>query len=60
MSNAFEYGDALLPPPKEDGTEPQIESNQPYMSLATFRMVVLAEEVLAAFFEQDLSASFRL
>ena len=60
MSNAFEYGDALLPPPKEDGSEPQIESNQPYMSLATFRMVVLAEEVLEAFFEQDLSASFRL
>lgn len=60
MSNAFEYGDALLPPPKEDGSETPIESNQPYMSLATFRMVVLAEEVLEAFFEQDLSASFRL
>lgn len=65
MSNAFEYGDALLlPRPEgadaEDGATPQIESNQPYLSLATFRMVILADEVLEAFFETDLSASFRL
>ncbi|KAI0321588.1 rab-GTPase-TBC domain-containing protein [Amylostereum chailletii] len=64
MSNAFEYGDALLPPSEgEEGGEPcspRIESNQPYLNLATFRMVVLAEEVLEAFFETDLSASFRL
>ena len=64
MSNAFEYGDALLPRPEgadsEDGATPQIESNQPYLSLATFRMVLLADEVLESFFETDLSASFRL
>ena len=63
MSNAFEYGDALLPRPEgadEDGPTPQIETNQPYLSLATFRMVVLADEVLESFFETDLSASFRL
>ncbi|KAH9992757.1 rab-GTPase-TBC domain-containing protein [Russula compacta] len=64
MSNAFEYGDTLLPRPEgadaEDGATPQIESNQPYLSLATFRMVILADEVLEAFFETDLSASFRL
>lgn len=40
MSNAFEYGDALLPQqednkPDED-TPPQIGSNQPYMNLATY------------------------
>ncbi|KAI0272423.1 rab-GTPase-TBC domain-containing protein [Gloeopeniophorella convolvens] len=52
MSNAFEYD--------EDSPPPQIESNQPYLSLATFRMVVLADEVLESFFETDLSASFRL
>ena len=64
MSNAFEYGDALLPRPEgadsEDSATPQIESNQPYLSLATFRMVLLADEVLESFFETDLSASFRL
>ncbi|KAH9072261.1 TBC-domain-containing protein [Lactarius deliciosus] len=63
MSNAFEYGDALLPRPEgaeEDAPTPQIETNQPYLSLATFRMVVLADEVLESFFETDLSASFRL
>jgi len=42
MSNAFEYGDALLPEttsggsPDSDGTTPQIESNQPYLNLATY------------------------
>ncbi|KAJ7230398.1 rab-GTPase-TBC domain-containing protein [Mycena pura] len=68
MTNAFEYGDALLPPPEgeaqtnEQGgeTPPAHPTNQPYLNLATFRMVVLAEEVLESFFETDLSASFRL
>ncbi|CED83364.1 GTPase-activating protein VRP [Phaffia rhodozyma] len=32
----------------------------PYLSLATFRMVVLADEVLEAFFESELSGSFQL
>lgn len=37
MSNAFEYGDALLPRPEgaDPDEPPQIESNQPYMNLAT-------------------------
>jgi len=64
MSNAFEYGDALLPRPQgadgEDSPPPQIESNQPYLSLATFRMVLLADEVLESFFETDFPTSFRL
>lgn len=64
MTNAFEYGDALLPEVEgkegEPPESPQIGSNQPYLNLATFRMVVLADEVLEAFFETDLSASFRL
>lgn len=37
MSNAFEYGDTLLP--RAEGADPedppQIESNQPYINLAT-------------------------
>jgi hypothetical protein len=51
------------PDPKgadEDAPTPPVETNQPYLSLATFRMVVLADEVLESFFETDLSASFRL
>lgn len=47
MSNAFEYGDALLPPNEEHQEEnttdspdsppktPTVETNQPYMNLAT-------------------------
>ncbi|KAJ7147645.1 rab-GTPase-TBC domain-containing protein [Mycena crocata] len=67
MTNAFEYGDALLPSTgepeiNEQGgeTPPTLPTNQPYLNLATFRMVVLADEVLESFFETDLSASFRL
>ena len=44
MSNAFEYGDALLPRPEaKEGDDddvpsspPPIESNQPYLNLATY------------------------
>ena len=48
MTNAFEYGDALLAQPDGDGNEspesPQISNNQPYLNLALvshFRYVVL-------------------
>ncbi|KAL7280608.1 hypothetical protein ACG7TL_005545 [Trametes sanguinea] len=63
MSNAFEYGDALLPRPEgaeSDSEPPPIGHNQPYMNLATFRMVVLADEILESFFETDFSSTFRL
>lgn len=39
MSNAFEYGDALLPRPEGAGPDSEplpIESNQPYINLATY------------------------
>jgi TBC1 domain family member 8/9 len=37
MSNAFEYGDALLAPPpgSENEPSPSIGSNQPYLNLPT-------------------------
>jgi len=40
MTNAFEYGDALLPQPEtkegeEPSSPPPLESNQPYLNLAT-------------------------
>nr|ODN93686.1 GTPase activating protein [Cryptococcus depauperatus CBS 7855] len=34
--------------------------NLPYLNLATFRMVVLADELLENFFDHDLTASFQL
>ncbi|KAF8350949.1 hypothetical protein F5887DRAFT_1058935 [Amanita rubescens] len=61
MSNAFEYGDTLLPQNEgRSDEETSVETNQPYINLATFRMVVLADEILESFFETDLPASFRL
>jgi hypothetical protein len=42
MTNAFEYGDALLPRPEAKEEEevpdspPPMESNQPYLNLATY------------------------
>lgn len=44
MTNAFEYGDALLPPPddKEGGeaaVSTPMDSNQPYLNLATYATV---------------------
>ncbi|KAI0766012.1 hypothetical protein BC629DRAFT_1539570 [Irpex lacteus] len=51
MSNAFEYGDALLPRPEgshPDDDPPPLESNHPILTslllASRFRMVVLADE----------------
>ncbi|KAG8940705.1 hypothetical protein FRC03_005157 [Tulasnella sp. 419] len=64
MTNAFEYGDALLEANAESDenapTPETISSTHPYLSLATFRMVVLADELLESFFDSDLSTSFKL
>ncbi|KAM6496279.1 hypothetical protein JOM56_008985 [Amanita muscaria] len=49
MSNVSEYSDVLLPQ-SADGSPVEIESNQPYLNLAMFRMVVFADEILEAFF----------
>ena len=35
MTNAFEYGDALLPR-DDNGEVPEIGNNQPYLNLATY------------------------
>jgi len=42
-----------------EGQDPA-SHNIPYLNLPTFRMVVLADEILESFFDTDLSASFRL
>ena len=36
MSNAFEYGDALLPQDDGSGETTPVETNQPYLNLATY------------------------
>ncbi|KAG8901611.1 hypothetical protein FRC00_006004 [Tulasnella sp. 408] len=60
MTNAFEYGDSLLEKADGTGEDPEnAPTNQPYLTLPTFRMVVLADEILESFFDSDLSASFR-
>ncbi|KAF8579906.1 TBC-domain-containing protein [Ramaria rubella] len=63
MTNAFEYGDEMLQQAMQISNNaeksPQIGTNQPYLNLATFRMVVLADELLESFFETDLAASFQ-
>ena len=41
MTNAFEYGDTLLPQ-REDGEPVEIGSNQPYLNLATYDNPVVA------------------
>ena len=56
MANAFEYGDALLPQPPpdspenntfndDDPTSPQIGSNQPYLNLATFVLLIIPSTI---------------
>ncbi|KAF8517918.1 rab-GTPase-TBC domain-containing protein [Hysterangium stoloniferum] len=66
MTNAFEYGDEMLQQAShplrtaEDiSSASEVGTNQPYLNLATFRMVVLADELLESFFETDLAASFQ-
>ncbi|KAI9491137.1 rab-GTPase-TBC domain-containing protein [Zychaea mexicana] len=49
LRNAFEYSEV-----KEEG------SQEKFLSLASLRMLVLADEVLETFFEHEFSSSFRL
>jgi hypothetical protein len=58
MTNAFEYGDALLPQPEATGETdgettppPPIGSNQPYLNLATYEVVLtITNNILTHFF----------
>lgn len=73
LHNAFEYAESvktplepkvLLPGDDVDGryTPPlvNVQPDRPYLNLATFRMVVLAEELLESFFDVDLRSSWKL
>ncbi|GAA95389.1 uncharacterized protein L969DRAFT_44592 [Mixia osmundae IAM 14324] len=75
MQNCFEYAEALQPPADKAAEDRQEEerkthgrrkslveenSRHPYLNLATFRMVVLADELLESFFDADLTHSWQL
>lgn len=73
MQNAFEYAEAIKeeqsPTPNDTAAAKEARRrsgsvaenpHRPYISLATLRMVVLADEVLESFFLTDLTASWRL
>lgn len=64
IQNLFEYAESTKPviPDESDSTsdDPTENPNRPYLSLATFRMCILADALLEDFFESDLTASWRL
>jgi hypothetical protein len=65
MTNAFEYGDALLPPSEEEpekneqGGEipPSVPTNQPYLNLATYVPLMLASQ---PFLNSSVICRFRM
>ncbi|GAA6062763.1 hypothetical protein JCM10212_005559 [Sporobolomyces blumeae] len=66
IQNLFEFGESTkpdVPNEQDNGTSPSDPTenpNRPYLSLATFRMCILADALLEDFFESDLTASWRL
>lgn len=75
LQNAFEFADeqpasSTDTDPASSGstpmlksssiTQPKANSSKPFLSLAIFRMVVMADELLESFFSEDLPNSWRL
>lgn len=70
LQNTFEYADSLAQDQDKEAngaTHTRQRSGslaenprRPYLALPTFRMVVLADELLESFFETDLTASWKL
>ncbi|GAA5950368.1 hypothetical protein JCM3765_004522 [Sporobolomyces pararoseus] len=64
IQNLFEYAESTKPviadEPDSSSSDPTENPNRPYLSLATFRMCILADALLEDFFESDLTASWRL
>ncbi|GAA6035200.1 hypothetical protein JCM8097_006416 [Rhodosporidiobolus ruineniae] len=68
IQNLFEFGDSTkpdLPDPDPSTTSPAddespVDTSRPFLSLATFRMCILADALLEDFFEADLTGSWRL
>ncbi|KAK0551643.1 hypothetical protein OC861_000120 [Tilletia horrida] len=51
---------AAQPPAEKVAPPPDPAADEPFLSLASFRMLVLSSPVLESFFERDLSTSFVL
>lgn len=70
LQNLFEFGETTKPelPPAADSSpsssdpsaDSATDSTRPFLSLATFRMCILADALLEDFFESDLTATWRL
>lgn len=71
LHNAFEYAESVNPTEStekadsdDDGKRSpafvNVNADRPYLNLATFRMVVLAEELLESFFDEDFRLSWKL
>ncbi|GAA5922571.1 uncharacterized protein JCM15063_003347 [Sporobolomyces koalae] len=64
IQNLFEYAETTKPVIPDEGdsasSDPTENPNRPFLSLATFRMCILADALLEDFFESDLTASWRL
>ncbi|GAA6000472.1 uncharacterized protein JCM10292_001531 [Rhodotorula paludigena] len=71
IQNLFEFAESTKPdpntvPPSANAAPPPAASaelddqDRPFLSLATFRMCILADALLEDFFDSDLTASWRL
>lgn len=66
LQNLFEFGETTKPevpaspPSSDDPADSAVDANRPFLSLATFRMCILADALLEDFFESDLTATWRL
>ena len=64
MTNAFEYGDALLPKPdkapenEEPSSPPPIPSNQPYLNLATLVSLSLFDNISIATYASSTDSAW--
>lgn len=59
LHNAFEYAESVNSSDTTEKADPD-DDGKPYLNLATFRMVVLAEELLESFFDEDFRLSWKL
>ncbi|GAA5978525.1 hypothetical protein JCM11641_007973 [Rhodosporidiobolus odoratus] len=66
IQNLFEFAETTKPDFSESATADSADTSssadmtQPFLSLATFRMCILADALLEDFFESDLTGSWRL
>ncbi|BGP45006.1 hypothetical protein JCM10450v2_000821 [Rhodotorula kratochvilovae] len=62
LQNLFEFAESTKPDPSTlpPSSSDADEEHRPFLSLATFRMCILADALLEDFFDADLTGSWRL